>query len=67
MREVAKWAGIVWMVASLALTFVIMTIEMDERRPLILPMTGGLGEISLFSGVICIGFRLYFWGVRITP
>jgi len=66
-REVAKWGGILWMAASVVFILVIWTIEAEERRPLLLPVTGGLGEITLLTLVFCVGYRLYCWGVRYTP
>ncbi len=63
MRDVAKWAGIVWMLTVVIGAGVIGAFETGESRALILPMTGGLGEVSLQAAVFYLGYLLYRWGV----
>jgi hypothetical protein len=67
MREIAKWAGIVWMVAVAIGGGVLGAFETGESRPLLLPATGGLGEQTLLVAVLCPGYLLYCWGVRRAP
>jgi len=67
MRDVAKWAGIIWMSVIAVSGGVIGAFETGESRALILPMTGGLGEASLLTAVFCLGYYLYCWGMHRTP
>lgn len=64
MREVARWAGILWMVAVAVCAGVIGAFETGESKALILPATGGIGEGSLLTAVFYLGLLLYGWGTR---
>jgi hypothetical protein len=64
MREVAKWFGILWMVVVAAYGGVTGGMEAVEGKALILPATGGLGEVSLLTAVWYPGYLLYCWAMR---
>jgi len=67
MRDVAKWAGIAWMLAVAIGGGVIGAFETGLNKALILPMTGGLGEDSLIAAVFLLGYLLYSWGDAPRP
>jgi hypothetical protein len=63
-RDVAKWAGLLWIAAVAVSSGVIGAVEAGEGRALIFPAVSGLGEITLLAAIAWPGFLLHGWATR---